>query len=133
MNATTYHDLCSYAGSRLWWPHPWPLQAATPFGLQVGSAVYIVEDATGNCRYVGSVCRDVGGLAVRIAEHLNELTKCQSWYRVWVLPIRPETPEIEVRRVEGVVGAHLPRLGFQRLPRALPADRRYASHQVARP
>ncbi len=133
MNVTTYHVLCRYAGSHLWWSHPWPLPAAVPFGLQAGSAVYIVEDASGNCRYVGSVCRGVGGLAARIAEHLTDPIKCELWHRVWVLPLRPETPEVEVRRIEGVVGAHLPRLGSQRLPRARPAPKRNALHQAVRP
>ena len=96
----------------------WPLPAAAPFGLQVAAAVYIVEDANGQCCYVGSVPAGSGrdGLAHRLAEHLADAAKRSRWHTVWVLPLMSDTSELEVRRIEGVVGAHLGPYLSRRLP-----------------
>jgi hypothetical protein len=119
VNSTTYHVLCSYAGTSLLWSHPWPVPAVVPFPVQAAAAVYVVEDDVGRCCYVGSVSRGPGGLADRMAEHLDDLAKRVCWHAVWVIPLRP-TAVLEVRRIEGVVGAHL----GPYLSRRLPAPRR---------
>ena len=91
MNSTTYHVLCSYVGSRLLRPHPWPVPAVLPFPLHFTTAVYVVVGDDGRCCYVGSVGRTVGGLAERIAEHLRDTAKRAMWQTVWVLPLRQDT------------------------------------------
>lgn len=121
MNPTTYRVLCAYAGPQLLWSHPWPLPAVTPFPLSVGTAVYVVLDVDGLCCYVGSVRRGSGGLAGRVTEHLSDPAKRARWHTVWVVPLCPDTGETEVRRIEGVVGAHLGPYGSRRLPHPRPA------------
>lgn len=123
MNPTTYRTLCSYAGSRLLWSHPWPVPAVVPFPLHVPAAVYVVVDDDDRCCYVGSVYRRSDrGLADRLAEHLEDPAKRVLWHIVWVLPLHPHTGRPEVRRIEGVVGAHLRPHGSRRLPVPQPPD-----------
>lgn len=131
MNINTYEVLCSYAGTRLFRPHPWPVPAGRPFPLDFTSAVYVVIGGDGRCCYVGSVCRTSGGLSDRIAEHLNDPTKYLKWHSIWVLPIRSDTPLSEVRRIEGVVGAHLGPYGSHRLPPPRPRDENAQSRQIS--
>jgi hypothetical protein len=116
VNSTTYRVLCSYAGLSLSSCHPWPVPAVVPFPVRAAAAVYVVDDETGRCCYVGSVRRGPGGLADRLADHLGDPTKRARWHTVWVMPLRPETPVAEVRRIEGVVGAHLGPYLSSRLP-----------------
>ncbi len=120
MNSTTYRVLCSYAGPYLVRRHPWPVPAAEPFPLVFSTAVYIALDAGGRCCYVGSVCRAVGGLKDRVSEHLGDPAKRTIWHVIWVLPLVAGTPSHEVRRIEGVVGAHLGPALSRRLPSARP-------------
>jgi len=120
MNSTVYQVLCSYAGSTLLWSHPWPVPAALPFPIHATAAVYVVLDDGGRCCYVGSVCRGSGGLADRLSEHLRDPAKRVRWHAVWVLPLQPGTSTPEVRRIEGVVGAHLGPHGSRRLPMPKP-------------
>ena len=124
MTPTTYLVLCTYAGSALGWSHPWAVPATHPFPLQVEGAVYVVEDKDGRCCYVGSVNRRAGGLADRLAEHLDDPGKRSSWHHVWVVPLRSHTTEVEVRRIEGVIGAHLGPYMSRRLPSPRPPLRR---------
>jgi hypothetical protein len=87
-----------------------------PFPLNFSTAVYVVFDDVDRCRYVGSVCRGLRGLADRLAEHLADPAKRALWHTVWIIPLRPGTVASEVRRIEGVVGAHLQPHGCHRLP-----------------
>lgn len=119
-STTTYRVLCSYAGPYLMRPHPWPVPAAEPFPLKLSTAVYIAVTADGRCCYVGSVRRAVGGLRERVAEHLGDPVKRGTWHAIWVLPLVPGTPGDEVRRIEGVVGAHLGPALSRRLPSPRP-------------
>jgi hypothetical protein len=128
MTPATYGVLCSYAGPSLWWSHPWPVPAAVPFPLQVESAVYVIEDADGRCCYVGSVNRGCGGLADRLAEHLDDPAKRSRWQAVWVVPLTPSTSGTEVRRIEGVIGAHLGPYLSRRLPVPRPPAARLGRH-----
>jgi hypothetical protein len=116
MNLTTYRVLCGYAGPSLSSPHPWPVPAAVPFPIEAAAAVYIIEDDAGKCCYVGSVSRGPCGLADRLAEHLDDPYKRAHWHTVWVIRLQPETATPEVRRIEGVVGAHLGPYLARRLP-----------------
>jgi hypothetical protein len=124
MTPTTYRVLCGYAGPALSRPHPWPVPANRPFPLQIGSAVYVIEDGDGRCCYVGSVNRRAGGLAQRLAEHLDDPAKRSVWHHVWVVPLISPIAEVEVRRIEGVIGAHLGPYLSRRLPSPLPSSRR---------
>ena len=118
MNVSDYRRVCDYAGRRLARSHPWPVPATVPFPLNPRAAVYMACDATGACRNVGSVARGPGsGLAARIAEHLADPRKRAAWDHVWMLPLHSDTPLGEVRRLEGVIGAHLGPLDNVRLPR----------------
>lgn len=116
MNLTTYRVLCAYAGPALSSPHPWPVSAVVPFPVKAAAAVYVIEDDAGRCCYVGSVCRGPGALADRLAEHLDDPYKRARWHRVWIIPLRLDTAVHEVRRIEGVVGAHLGPYLSRRLP-----------------
>lgn len=116
MNRLTYRVMCEYAGPALLASFAWPVALTLPFPLAVTSAVYIVVDARGRCHYVGSVRRANGGLGSRLAEHLADAKKRSTWHAAWVIPLRPETPEAEVRRIEGVIGAHLGPYASRQLP-----------------
>jgi len=120
MNATTYRILCGYAGPGVMAAWPWPMPVSIPFPMEVGTAVYVVVDAEGRTCYVGSVRRDSGGLASRLAEHLSNPAKRATWHTVWVVPLRPEVPTAEVRRIEGVIGAHLGPYASRQLPTPRP-------------
>jgi hypothetical protein len=122
MSPTTYRVLCTYAGTALSRQHPWPVPAVAPFPIEAAAAVYIVEDDAGRCCYVGSVSRPQSRLSDRLAEHLNDPGKRARWHTIWVLPLRPETDLREVRRIEGVVGAHLGPYLSRRLPIPRPPD-----------
>ena len=118
MNSTTYEIICMYAGPWLSRPHPWPIAATLPFALAAPAAVYAAFDGGDSCCYVGSVDRSTPrGLGDRIAEHLNDQRKRANWDHLWVVPLRPGVPRQEVRRIEGVVGAHLGPSSSLRLPR----------------
>jgi hypothetical protein len=118
VNASDYRTVCDYAGRRLARAHPWPVPARVPFPLNPQAAVYMACDASGACRNVGSVSRGPGsGLATRIAEHLGDPRKRAVWDHIWVLALHPDTPLAEVRRLEGVIGAHLGPVDNVRLPR----------------
>lgn len=93
-----------------------------PFPQQFTTAVYVAVGDDDQCCYVGSVARTAGGLAERIAEHLRDQAKRAMWRTVWVVPLRPDTVLAEVRRIEGVVGAHLRPHRSRRLPVPRPPD-----------
>jgi hypothetical protein len=115
-----YERVARYAGHYLRRSHPWPVAAVVPFPLDPNTAVYMACDASGTCVNVGSVARTDSGLAARIYEHLCDPRKRRNWDHVWVLVLRDETPLAEVRRLEGVVGAHLGPTGNRWLPKPAP-------------
>jgi hypothetical protein len=128
VNAATYHTLCAYGGIAVVAPHPWPVPAAIPFPFESAAAVYVVVDGEGRPCYVGSVRRGKGGLAERMAEHLADAAKAARWHSVWIIPLRADTLASEVRRLEGVIGAHLGPYASRRLPSPAiprPASRAY--------
>jgi hypothetical protein len=88
-----------------------------------GPVVYIVGDLLNQVAYVGS---SMTGAAGRLRDHLAEPHKRRTWRSVWLIPLSAETPESEVRRVEGRVGARLCPTGNRRLPKAFgpPASRK---------
>jgi hypothetical protein len=95
---------------------------ATPYALAAGPGaipgsgpvVYIVGNLSNEVAYVGS---SMTGAAGRLRIHLREIEKSCTWRSVWLVHLRLETPEREVRRVEGRVGARLKPTGTLRLPR----------------
>jgi hypothetical protein len=130
VNRTTYGVLAAYAGAALSASCPWPVTATTPFPMDANPAVYVAIGIDGRCCYVGSVARQgETGLADRIAAHLRQPHKARTWQEVWVLPLLPGTPRSEVRRIEGVVGAHLGPKGSVRLP-ILVAPRAGSANQL---
>lgn len=91
--------------------HPMPDQLApVPHAMpDAACAVYIAIDERDRVCYVGSVCRphDEHGLGNHVAEYLHNLPKARKWASVYVLPLRPDTPEPEVRRIGGDVAGWL--------------------------
>ncbi len=115
-----YDALSEYAGSFL-------LEAVGE-AIHVGSgeevpaystAVYVAVGVDGSVLYVGSVARpnDPTGLRARIDEHLRKHERSQGWDQIHVIPLLADTPLMEVRRIEGRVGAHLAPSMSQALPR----------------
>ena len=81
--------------------------AANEVWTKVAKAVYIVLDSQRNICYVGSVSRsDAGALGSRMKEH-SMIPNRQHWDSVMILPIKPEVPEGEVRKLEGLVARRL--------------------------
>jgi hypothetical protein len=79
----------------------------------VGNAVYVVTDESGEVIYVGSVARR-DPVKSRLLEHLRDGEKRSAWRNVWVVPLRAETQKERVRFLEGRIGR---RLGYRgRLP-----------------
>lgn len=86
-------DISSVASGQVW--------------TKVAKAVYIVLDSQNNICYVGSVSRvDAGALSSRMKEHAMVPNR-QHWHTVMILPIKPEVPESEVRKLEGLVARRL--------------------------
>lgn len=86
-------DISSVASNEVW--------------TKVAKAVYIVLDAQRIICYVGSVSRvDAGALGSRMREHANVPNR-QHWHSVMILPVKPEVPESEVRKLEGLVARRL--------------------------
>lgn len=80
-----------------------------------GPVVYIVGDLLNQVAYVGS---SMTGAAGRLRDHLTEPAKRRTWRSVWLIPLSVATPDSEVRRIEGRVGARLRPTGSRRLPKA---------------
>ncbi len=74
---------------------------------KVTKAVYIILDSQRCISYVGSVCRnEAGALGSRMREHATVPNR-QHWNSVMILPIKPDVPESEVRKLEGLVARRL--------------------------
>ena len=78
------------------------------------AAVYIAADHANVIRYVGSTLR-TGSVGDRIQEHVLA-GRADRWIRLMVVPLRANTDEILVRKIEGRVGAVLRPLDTIRLP-----------------
>lgn len=92
---------------------PVPLVGDAVLLPEVGNAVYIVTDESGEVVYVGSVARR-GSVRSRMIEHLREEVKRKDWRDVWIVPLKVETQKERVRFLEGRIGR---RLGYRgRLP-----------------
>jgi hypothetical protein len=96
-------------------------RSVDPNSLPLAScAVYIAVDDSGAVGYVGSVCRpqDANGLSNHISEYLHDLPKAQKWRGLYVLPLRPTTSELEVRRIAGDIAGWMIPYDRERWPRA---------------
>jgi hypothetical protein len=73
------------------------------------AAVYIVWDAWGRCRYVGSVRRrrDAAPVRDRMREHLRQPVRRAKWYAATVLPVTETTSLEMLRTCEGWVALAL--------------------------
>lgn len=82
-----------------------PTQAMPP----ASCAVYVAVDEHDAVCYVGSVCRprDAQGLGSHVSEYIADLPKTEKWAGVYALPLRPDTPEPEVRRIGGDIAGWL--------------------------
>ena len=63
--------------------------------------VYIVENASREVRYVGSTTQ---GLRQRMAQHLRDRGKVDTWDRVYAIPLKDSCDADMVKLVEGRVG-----------------------------
>jgi hypothetical protein len=114
MTRAIYDALAAMAG--IWLasslPVRYPVDGRMP---RASSAVYVVLDADCRLRYVGSVARaDPDALRRRIREHGNR----DGWRWAVVIPLAPNTPVREVRRIEGAVGRAVFPSDNRRLPTA---------------
>lgn len=114
-----YEAVAAYAGEFLAarWPDPIEIGGGEAIP-DVSSAVYIALGMDDGVLYVGSVHRPEvpSGLAARLDEHLRTFAKRTAWNRLLVVPLVDSTPESEVRRIEGRIGAHLAPLASKALP-----------------
>ena len=78
------------------------------------TAIYIVERATGRTAYVGQTRQ---GVATRLTQHVRQWDRATTWAWVWVIPLLDTTPNAELSRIEGRIGAWLRPLDCRRLPR----------------
>jgi hypothetical protein len=116
VNSELYRRARVLAGQWAAEPDPVPHSLATGANAVrgTGPVVYIVSDLMNEVAYVGS---SMTGAAGRLRDHLTESAKRRTWRAVWIIPLSPRTPESEVRRVEGRVGARLHPTGSRRLPK----------------
>jgi len=77
-------------------------------------AVYIAADFENVIRYVGSAIRS-RPVSDRIQEHVLA-GRAARWTRLMVVPLKPDSGEFLVRRIEGRIGAVLRPLDSARLP-----------------
>jgi hypothetical protein len=123
MNAQLYRRAWVLAGQWAGEPDTVPHTLANGAGGIPGNGpvVYIVSDLMNQVAYVGS---SMTGAAGRLRLHLAQPAKRRTWRSVWLIPLSANTPESEVRRVEGRVGARLRPTGSMRLPKPFgPAPR----------
>jgi hypothetical protein len=120
MTRHLYRSVCVHAGKHRGGYLPQPVSLEHGLDLPYSIAVYIACNYFEQVVYVGSVRRssDPRGLERRIAAHLRDSDKSEAWRTLWVIPLRADASLHEVRRIEGLVGAHLRPPGNRRLPGA---------------
>ncbi|MEV6181175.1 hypothetical protein [Streptomyces sp. NPDC052015] len=120
MKKGTYAALADLCGPYLLCPMPERLTPNPEVMPPASCAVYVAVDERGAVCYLGSVCRpsDTQGLGSHVAEYLADLPKTEKWAGVYVLPLRPDTPEPEVRRIGGDIAGWLLPYDRERWPQA---------------
>ncbi|PBC77085.1 hypothetical protein BX265_1822 [Streptomyces sp. TLI_235] len=120
MKAGTHTALAELCSPYLLRQQPQQVLPPRPDAMPDAScAVYAAIDDRGSVCYVGSVCRpgDTQGLASHVAEYLDNLPKTAKWTGLYVFPLRPDTPEAEVRRIGGDIAGWLLPYDRERWPR----------------
>jgi hypothetical protein len=121
-NAATYNELVQLAGEWADGSHPWRKNLLADGSVPVPAsrnAIYVICRRDGDVSYVGSVSRAVRGAAVcRVGDHLRSSSRVRTWASVWFVPLKPDTPMTEVRRIEGRIGRYLLPSDNRRLPRS---------------
>lgn len=120
MKEGTYVALADLCGPHLRNAMPERL-APTPEAMPTAScAVYVAVDGRGAVCYVGSVCRpsDTYGLESHVGEYMANLPKTEKWAGIYALPLKPGTPEVEVRRIGGDIAGWLLPYDRERWPPA---------------
>jgi hypothetical protein len=116
-----YWVVCTLAGDarRGYLPHWVNLLAAEPRFPHVRKAAYFVIDRSGNVAYVGKVCRpsDITAVGSRLVEHVQDVAKAMTWAKLFVIPLKVDTPNVVVESIEEVVGERLEPYQNRRLPR----------------
>ncbi|MGW2082126.1 hypothetical protein ACWCOW_35300 [Streptomyces sp. NPDC001939] len=120
MKQGTYTALADLCGPHLLCRMPERLMPDPEAMPPAACAVYVAVDERGAVCYVGSVCRpsDTHGLGSHVAEYLVGLPKAEKWAGVYALPLRPDTPELEVRRIGGDIAGWLLPYDRERWPQA---------------
>lgn len=77
------------------------------------TAIYIVERKNGRTAYVGQTRQ---GTVRRLSQHVCAWDRATTWTWVWVVPLLDGTPDDELDRIEGRIGAWLRPLDCRRLP-----------------
>jgi hypothetical protein len=109
-----YDAVCDLAGEALAArvPKRFAIDGMVP---PASAAIYIVLDAVGRVRYVGSVARsDAAAATSRLREHGVRL----GWRWVLLIPLRDGTAATRVRVIEGEIGRILRPIDNRRLPRS---------------
>ncbi|GAA4310214.1 hypothetical protein ACFQY7_43880 [Actinomadura luteofluorescens] len=109
MDNETYLALSRICGHHLLRPCPGPYEIDPEEMPTASAAVYIAADERNQVCYVGSVCRpkDPEGLASHVREYLKAVQKTARWRYLYVLPLRSNTAEAEVRGIAGEVSGWL--------------------------
>lgn len=120
MKRMVYLALAEIADDRLLHAMPRPVRPAPEAMPALCCAVYAAEDDAGKVCYVGSVYRpnDPQGLASHVGEYLRDDPRTGKWHRVYVLPLRPDLDESEVRSLGGEVAGWLLPYDRERWPTA---------------
>ncbi|CAM5306522.1 hypothetical protein [Streptomyces chartreusis] len=120
MKKGTYMALADLCGVYLLCPMPERLMPNAEAMPSVSHAVYVAVDERDAVCYVGSVCRpnDEQGLGSHVSEYIADLPKTEKWTGVYALPLRPDTPEPEVRRIGGDIAGWLVPYDRERWPQA---------------
>ncbi|WP_411143415.1 hypothetical protein [Streptomyces sp. x-80] len=118
MTQERYALLAQHAGPWLEEFRDAPVPVGTDTGYEI-RALYIAVAWDGTAIYCGRTrprrpLRS-GAAAARIGQHLREESKRAQWTAYWVLPLRADTPDAEVDRLEAVVA---PSLGLPRRRRS---------------
>ena len=82
------------------YPRPIPIERVRE--ALVSTGIYLACAADGTLRYVGMAVRraDAVGVGGRVREH--KVSRRAEWDRVWIVPLRPDTPRSVARSIESL-------------------------------
>ena len=119
MKRMVYMALAEIADDRILYAMPTPVRPVPEEMPDLSCAVYAAEDRSGRVCYVGGYRpADYRGLGSHIAEYLRDDPRTEKWDKVYVLPLRHDIPELDVRLLCGEVAGWLLPYDRERWPQA---------------